>query len=360
MRGKKYDVIVVGGGAAGLLLAKELAEKNVNFALLEKNSHTANAATAKSKGLVSLFPMDNPSRLRKDLGLEKVHELLDFYRRNNKNMESLLQEFKISYKKGIWYGSGFDMEMEELKETTQILKDDCTWKTSAPFHALKEALYLKTGLSFDAKQFTGALGGKLKKYIITNENVIAVEKDGATKIITEHNLYETEVAIICLEAYTPQLFPGWSKFSYPLRAQILTAEQKVFDAPVIVNYGHEIYVPEESGTWMGGINPNATFDDMTYDETPTDVFQNYMEIFFEERWGVKPVVKQRDAGIVCMTQTGFPFIGPVPGRVDLILFGGFCARGWDYMAEGAKAVAALLLNGKYTLPGSFRPSNVFV
>lgn len=360
MRSKKYDVIVVGGGAAGLILAKVLAEKNVNFALLEKNSRTANAATAKSKGLVSLFPMDNPARLRKDLGHEKVNGLLDFYRRNNKNMESLLQEFKIPYKKGIWYGSCFDMEMEELKETAQILKDDCTWETSAPFHALKEALYLKTGISFDAKQFTETLAGKLEKYIFTDENALAVEKDSATKIITEHNIYETEVAIICLEAYTPQLFSGWGKFFYPLRAQILTAEQKVFDAPAIVNYGHEIYVPEQSGTWMGGINPNAAFDDMTYDETPTDVFQNYMEIFFEERWGVKPVVSRRDAGTVCMTQTGLPFIGPVPGRVDLILFGGFCARGWDYIAEGANAVAALLLNGKYILPDLFRPSNVFV
>lgn len=360
MGGKKYDVIIVGGGAAGLLLAKVLAEKNVNFALLEKNNRAANAATAKSKGLASLFPMDNPSRLRKDLGHEKANGFLDFYRRNNRSMESLLQEFKIPYKKGIWYGSCFDMETEELKETSQILKDDCTWETSAPFHDFKEALYLKNGLFFDAKQLMETLSGKLEKYIYTNENVLAVEKDSATRIITEHNTYETEVAVICLEAYTPQLFPGWSKFFYPLRAQIITAEQKVSDAPAIANYGHEIYVPEENGTWMGGINPNATFDDMTYDETPTDVFQNYMEIFFEERWGVKPTVKQRDAGIVCMTQTGLPFIGPVPGRVDLILFGGFCARGWDYIAESAKAVATLISDGKYTLPNLFRPSNVFV
>lgn len=351
---------MAGGGAAGLLLARELSRKNINFALLEKNSRTGCATSAKSKGIVSLFPMDNPARLKKDLGEKNSTELLSFFRKNNEKMQDVLNENKIPFKKGIWYGSGFEMENEELKETAGLLKEFCAWKSSPLFHDIKEALYVKEGFFFNAEHLINQLSNELKENIYTNENVITIEKNGGTRIVTERNTYEAEIVVACLNAYTSQLFPGWGKFFIPVRAQSLSAKQKIMDAPAVVNYGHEIYVPNENGTWMGGINPNSTFDDMTYDETPTDIFQSYMEMFFEQRWGIKPDVTERSAGTVCMTPTGFPFIGAVPGRVDLILFGGFCARGWDYIARGAEAVATLILKGDYILPDLFRPANVFV
>ena len=364
MSQNKYDVVVVGGGSAGLLLGHELKKRGVSFVLLEKKPDIGQGATRKTKGLVSLFAMDNPARLEKDLGKGKASDLLSFFNRNNAQMRSALNEFSVACKNGIWYGAGFDIEHEELTDSAHLLQNDAEWRTSSPVLDAEGILYVKTAFSFDALTLIPSLKKSLSGFIVCDENVVMIEKKSlsgdATTVITTKSSYDAEVVVLCANAYLPQIFQGWSKFLYPVRAQSIIAKQKVFDEPVIVNAGHEIYVPDENGTWMGGINPNATFDDLTYDETPTDIFQGYMEMFFESRWGEKPEVVSRGAGTICMTQTGFPVIGPVPGRVDLIVMSGCGGRGWDYWAEGANAVTKLILDGKNTLPSLFHPSNVFV
>lgn len=355
---------MVGGGVAGLLLGLELKKQDISFILLEKNPNTAQGATAKTPGLVSLFAMDNAARLEKDLGKGKAGDLLDFFRRNNERMRSVLDAFSLPRKNGIWYGAGYDIEQDELKDCAHILTGSAEWRTSSPLLDAEGALYVSKAFSFDAPSLTSKLQTELSGHIALNENVVLIEKKphsgGATSVVTTHSSYEAEIIVLCVNAYILQIFPGWNKFFYPVRSQSITAANKLFDAPIIVNAGHEIYAPHEDGTWMGGINPNATFDDLTTDEKPTDIFQSYMEMFFESRWGEKPDVLRRDAGIICMTQTGLPVIGPVSGRTDLLVMGGCCGRGWDYWSEGARAVATLIRDGKKTLPSLFHPSNVFV
>ena len=67
-------MIVAGGGAAGLLLARELSRNDINFALLEKNSRTGSGTSAKSKGVV--YAVNVAKKMDDPFVLDKLHDNL--------------------------------------------------------------------------------------------------------------------------------------------------------------------------------------------------------------------------------------------------------------------------------------------
>src|SRR5690349_20149852 len=78
----RADVVVVGGGRAGLGVAAFLAERGVDVCVLEARSHLLDGASGRGPGLVLSGLAEAPHRLAEALGEEGARGVYRFTQEN--------------------------------------------------------------------------------------------------------------------------------------------------------------------------------------------------------------------------------------------------------------------------------------
>jgi len=154
---KKYDVIVIGGGPAGLMAAKTAAEKGLKVALLERRSNPSNTTKPCSEILI----------LNEDIYGEYV-----IYNVKNHKLLFLKSSFSVNY----------DGRFKDIGAFS-IYSMDCNCIRFLNTVGIKRHVKLPTQMAFEKEVLLKELLREAKKNsvcIFTDTNIISLEKKKAS------------------------------------------------------------------------------------------------------------------------------------------------------------------------------------
>lgn len=160
------DVLVVGGGIAGILIARKLHDNNIKTILLEKNK-IASGNTSKTTAFLTV----QHETLFQSLGIEKAKQYLDI------NNQALLEYKELSKK--------YDFDYEEVDSCLFSKNYEIIEKEYEILNKLKQNVYIKDDIPFckDTK------GIAFKKQAIINPIKLV------NSLINDLNIYEDSEVI---------------------------------------------------------------------------------------------------------------------------------------------------------------------
>ena len=114
----RADVVVVGGGLAGLTCALRLAQSGVDVAVLEASSDLGQGAAGRGSGMAHLGLCEHPIQLAHAVGDADAEDLIRLSLHSLELLNSLQLDSSIG---GIWCAS-MDREAEGIARSTRWLQ----------------------------------------------------------------------------------------------------------------------------------------------------------------------------------------------------------------------------------------------
>ncbi len=129
----------------------------------------------------------------------------------------------------------------------------------------------------------------------------------------------------------PGSCPSLPALVRPTRGQVLATEplaERLYERPHYARAGYDYWHQLPDGRLVIGGNRDASLETEETDvEETTDVVQQRIDALVERLVGHRPRVTHRWAGIWGTTPDLEPLVGPVPGREDVWVAGGYSGHG---------------------------------
>jgi glycine cleavage system aminomethyltransferase T/glycine/D-amino acid oxidase-like deaminating enzyme len=361
---ERAEVVVIGGGIAGVSVAYHLAKAGMQDVLLVEKGELTSGSTHQAAGLVTQF---NPSptmmrfrrysvELYKELGVfETVGSL-----RIAASHESLL-ELRRAVSRA--HGIGLDAELVGAEEARRLLP-------AASADALYGAVWMPGDGFVDPHIATYALASAARELgvrIRTQTRVTGIERGangGVTAVVTEASRIETELVVNAAGMWAPRIAAMVDAFacSIPVEHQhvalrAVDGHELAHETPCFRDTDNLIYGKAESGGILfGGYEPNPVsrwHDGVPWEHgeraLPPDHarFQQLMDgavrrFPFLDDAGVVGLICHPDA----MTPDGNPLLGPMPGVPGFWLAAGLSLNGFGGAGGLGKAAAELIVSGE--------------
>ena len=364
---ERADVVVIGGGIAGVSVAYHLAKAGIRDVLLVEKGELTSGSTHHAAGLVTQF---NPSAtmmrfrrysvdLYKELGVfETVGSL-----RIASSLESLLE-----LRRGVSraHGIGLDAELLGPEETRRLLP-------SVSPDDLFGAVWMPGDGYVDPHMATYALAASARELgvrIRTHTRVTGIEggrRGEVTAVVTDAGLIETELVVNAAGMWAPRISAMVGAFacSIPVDHQHIAlhaveGEELARETPCFRDTDNLVYGKAETGgVLFGGYEPNPVsrwHDGVPWEHgeraLPPDHarFQQLMDgavrrFPFLDGAGVVALICHPDA----MTPDGNPLLGPTPGVPGFWLAAGLSLNGFGGAGGLGKAAAELIVSGEAEL-----------
>ncbi len=333
----KADVLIVGGGIAGVSLLHHLARRRIHAVLLERG-RLASGATGRSAGFLLAGVASSYAEAVRTHGRERAREVWALTNENHDRMIEAVRGQDVSYRR---LGSAIVPASEEeralLVESEQLLREDgfeARWDGRSLVNPRDGEVDPAALVAAIARQ---ARPGRIREGV----DVRTVEPRRHGVIVTAGDMEcEAGVVILATNAYTGPLAPGLD--IQPTRAQMAATAadaRLVAERPVYSNFGYRYWRQLASGeVLIGGWRDTSPETEQTADAEPAPHVQEKLDSALREL-GVTAAVTHRWAGIMGFTKSGLPFAGPVEGMPNVYACAGFTGHGLGFAFISAMRVA---------------------
>lgn len=363
---KNYDVVIVGGGIAGLSNAYWLQKKNPNLkiALLEKD-RVGFGASGRNAGFVTCGSTEHFIKLTEKFGLTKATEIWKFSEENHRLLkEEIIQgDFdSVDYRHtGSCTVAPSEKHWQLYRETARTMKTQGI-EVFEVGPTEMERDYGVTGFE-GGIQYAGdgyihpiklleKLKAKLKIDFFESTEVFDIQSESDHNLIrTDQGVFAAAETILTLNAYLPLVLPQFRNFVQPGRGQILVTEPlpPFVKGPCYLTK-HLCYFRQmpTGHLLIGGFRNLATEAENTYADETTEIIQKALFDFVREhfKFGTQAKVASQWSGIMGFTVDGQMIMGAPKDRPHLHLMAGCSGHGMGLSFHAGKVLAESLTGGK--------------
>jgi glycine oxidase len=323
VRGKFFDVIIVGGGVIGCSIAYQLSKGGKQVLILERG--TIGSESSKSAA----------GMLAVQAELDVSNPLYPLAKRSSEMFPSLAEEIKevtgrdiLLQNNGMLKIAQTEEDAIHLKQVTkqqQSINEDATWLTKEEIlqkePSLSEQLF--GGIHFpneshvSASELTTALaeaavhyGARIKEYCHVER--VVTDKGICQGVQTNYGMYAAEQVVLATGAWSGKWLPDNlpTNTIYPVKGEAFLVKTNTKPIKKTI-FGNGCYiVPKKGGELLIG----ATMKMHTFNK---DVTLGGISNLMQKAMGILPslsdgVIKSLWAGIRPMTCDGVPIVGPHP------------------------------------------------
>jgi glycine/D-amino acid oxidase-like deaminating enzyme len=356
------DAVVIGAGICGVSAAYTLEKEGLKVALIDSRS-IASGATGRNAGFILQGTAERYNRAIEVMGHTKAKAIHSWTILNHERMAQVIKEHNIDcdyQQAGSLQLAGSKQEEEELLVSAELLKKDGFEAEVRRANDMPEA-YRRAGFQMGVflpkdgelhpARFVRGMAKVLKQTMIfehTKALQIEDDNDGVC-VHTEKGSIRAEIAIVCTNAYTNQLFPQLSDWIDPVRGQMLTTAPlpRLFPHPIYADHGYDYWRQDRKGRIiLGGwrnLDPDA---EIGFDEILNPEIQQNMTKFLT----VFPSLEQLDvthrwSGIMGFSKDGLPILGGIPSYQATLIAAGFTGHGFGFGWLAGESIAKLSLEG---------------
>ncbi len=336
----KADVLVIGGGIAGVSLLCHLARRRIDAVLIER-FHLAAGASGRNAGFLLAGVATNYAEAVRNFGRDKAREVWELTNENHDRMIEAAKGQDIGYRRlGSIILPDSEDETKQLIESAELLQQDgfqARWDGTRLINARDGEV--------DPSAVVAAIARQMKPGAIREGvEVVGLEpRRNDVVVATADNSCEAGVVILATNAYTTELVS--SVKIQPTRAQMIATEPEskvIAERPTYSHFGYRYWRQLPGGeVLVGGWRDTSMDTELTDVAEPTPQIQEQLDKGLAEL-GVTAQVTHRWAGIMGFTPSGLPFTGPVDGMPNVYVCAGFNGHGMGFAFMSAKQVTEMI------------------
>jgi glycine/D-amino acid oxidase-like deaminating enzyme len=252
-----YDVIVVGAGFTGALVAFHLAEEGLTVAVLEATSKTG-GTVSRQPGLITLGTPETFSQLEARWGTEVTREIWDLTHENLQRMAALVERTgATAIPSGDLRLAGEDETTDSLEETAGQLQQygyAVKLEATTPYGARPA---LRTSGSFVC------LPGELTAALLDHEKItlefdaevqqLKPRPEGGVAVWAHKHYLWADQVVIANGFHATRLSGALGKVLQPVHVHTIKLENtRDYDRPCISNQDQACMVPYEDHIYLSG------------------------------------------------------------------------------------------------------------
>lgn len=354
------DIVVVGAGLCGASTSWHLSQQGLRVALIEARG-VAHGATGRNAGFILQGTAERYNRAIEQMGREKACAIHHLSVENHRLMREWIQshDSECEYRQGgsLQLASSPEEE-QELVESADLLLDDGFTAELLYGDELGEP-YLGAGfqtgivLPEDGEIHPAKfVQDVIKKahhsgvQVYTNSPISHIDASEGAHLHTTSGSVKAHMAVLCTNAYLPQLIPTYKEIVHPVRGQMLctTPQQPIFKRPIYADHGFDYWRQKPDGRIiLGGWRNLDPDSEVGYAETLHDGIQDSMTRFLRRFNGLSSVqIETRWSGIMGFSRDGLPLIGAVPGNDNLLIGAGFTGHGFGFAWLAGRSLATMI------------------
>ena len=353
------DILIIGGGISGLLVARELNLAGRHVTILDKSTAGQEASWAGGGILLPIYPW------RQDAAISDL--VIDSLKRYPRLSRELHAATGIDPE---WLPCGMLIcKNPDYDLATQWCESRNIKYQAAPDFMLKN-LHTECDQPLWLPEIAQARNPRLLKSlqadllqkgvkIIEHTEITAVEirQNHITQIDTQQHRFKPSHVVICAGAWTADLLKHWLPDStlqlpiQPVRGQMLLFDAKPETLNTMVLDGDHYLIPRRDGKILAG----STVEQVGFDKATTQAAKEQIAHFATD---LLPTLKhypvcEHWAGLRPGTPKGIPFIGLHPDFDNLSVNAGHFRNGLVMGPASAALLADLILQRPTTLNPKF-------
>jgi gamma-glutamylputrescine oxidase len=346
-------VAVIGGGVTGCSCALTLAERGVRVRLYEARE-IAGGASGRNGGFALRGATAPYDEARRALGDERARLVMELTERSLDRMESLAGDAfrRVGSLRLAWD----EAELEALRREHEALRADgfaVEWvgKLAEPLDRLYlgAILHPRDGALYPARW--------VRRLAAHAAAAGADIREGEAVRVAD---VEADAVVVAGDGFTASLLPELAPYVTATRGQVLATEpleERLYERPHYARGGYDYWHQLPDGRLViGGMRDASPTTEETSVEETTNLIQGRLDTLVSELVGRRPTVTHRWAGIWGTTPDLVPLVGPVPGRDDVWVAGGYSGHGNALGLACGDLVARALLGEQPPELGVFDPS----
>jgi gamma-glutamylputrescine oxidase len=317
-------VIVVGGGVTGCSCALTLAQLGVDVRLHEART-VAGGASGRNGGFALRGAAAPYDVARRDLGVEAARLVMELTERTLDRMATLAGD--ALRRVGSLRLAADEAERDALLGEHDALREDG--------FAVEWVPSLEPPLD---RLYHGAIhhprdGALVPARWVRRLASLAVEAgaDVRERDAVRVEELDADAIVIAGDGFTASLLPELADAVVPTRGQVVATEPLVerrYERPHYARDGYDYWQQLPDGRIvLGGCRDAAFESEQTDREETTAAVQGRLEALLEALVGYAPPIALRWAGIWGTTPDRLPLVGPVPGRANVWIAGGYSGHG---------------------------------
>ncbi len=330
------DVVVVGAGLAGALIARRLAEENVSVAVLEADT-PARGATARGLGLALLGTPEPYARLVERLGATAARDLWALTRENLNLLTATAERLEQPVATvGSLRITDSSAEATLVQQSAMLLAEagfDATLEDATDLGFLI-GVQTAGDLAFDPPALTHALlnhPGVVVQSHTTVQQIIPREDD--LEIWARKHFIRTKAVVLTAGAHVVHLNPGLSAQLVPLMVHSAAMPAAENLATPLVLHDGQVIAYAQNATWQ--LNAWTPAPDV---EAWTLLSETAQQLAPDAQ------LHRRDTTWVAYSRDGLPIVGELPRLPRVYTLSGLGPWGWSWIFTAAEHLLALMLH----------------
>ena len=363
------DIVIVGGGISGISTAISLTETPYSVAILEGNS-LASGASGRNAGFLISGTVEYYHRAIEFIGHDSAKRFWELSEENHTILAGWIAEFGIRcdyQQRGSLVLAETPNEFEEITNAAQALHRDGFYAEIVPREQLPEwglPEHLFYGGYFspvDGATDPVALIRGLAKSVENHdiqifENTPVTDfsetRHGTVEMVTPEGAVESQILILAMNAYTPQLRDVLEGKVLPVRGQMLATEpvDRLVDVPCYGNFGYDYFRQLPDGRLIVGGSRDVKPDtELGYSEETTEAVQTALTNYLHSLMtgSTTPEVTHRWAGVMGFARDGLPILGRLPASTNVYTLAGFTGHGMGIATRMGQIMGALVTEGSH-------------
>lgn len=348
---RRCDVLVVGGGLAGVACARALAVGGASVALCEASNRLGGGSIGRDPGLVQVGTSEHPHRLRAAIGDEDAAAYLALSRRS----ASLLRD-RVAVEEGL-VRVGLGAEGDEIDESVaasnalglRSLRVDTELGPARRVEGdgLVDPVEVVETLAAEARAAGAAL--------VTHAEVRHIAPGFEARIGAME--LRCEMVVFCAGAATRELDSWFGDKLWPVRLETLALSGTTW--PISTQHGYLTWRPAPWGMLAGGARwatPHMEVGETSLEGSAR--VRERLEDMTRKHLPDCGDVLGSQARIECFTCDNLPLVGPLPGRPRKLVCTGFGEHALSLAIGAAEALAEGILTGTSTIPARLNPGRL--
>ena len=356
----EVDIVVVGAGLCGASTSWHLSQQGLRVALVEARG-IAHGATGRNAGFILQGTAERYNRAIEQMGRNKARTVHHLSVENHR----LMREWIVSNHSNCEYRQGGSLQLASSAEEEQELIESADLLLEDGFEA--ELLYGKelgepylsagfqTGIvlpedgEIHPAKFVQHVIEKVEQSgvkVYTNSPVVQIDASDGAHIQTQSGSIKAHMAVLCTNAYLPQLIPTYQEIIHPVRGQMLctTPQKSIFKRPIYADHGFDYWRQKPDGRIvLGGWRNLDPDSEVGYEETLHEGIQDSMTRFLRRFQGLESVqIESRWSGIMGFSRDGLPLVGAVPGNDNLLIGSGFTGHGFGFAWLAGRSLSTII------------------